>query len=227
MGVASAVSGGLGIINGISGMIQGAKEQREAKQALDNYQRQQLENVANGLQVSTLGSDLQREEQARLASSQVQTARDSGLRGMIGSLGRIEAGNQAVMAKTGADLDMQQKQIDQIQAEDDARIRAIKENREIADINALSSQYQAGKNDKNMAMGNLIQGVGMFGGLGRKSGTREPEYPIDNSLSQQPVTTPAVITAQNPGNSPLAYPQAIQGGYGMFNRYNPYATQNY
>jgi len=143
MGIASAVSGGLGFAGGIYQAINGAKEQREAKAALDAYERQQLTNVAEGLQVSTLGSDLQREEQARLSSGQVQAARESGTRGMLGALGKIEAGNQRVMQQTGADLDMQQKQIDQMRAEDEARIRSMQENREQNDINALSSQYQA------------------------------------------------------------------------------------
>ena len=163
MGVATGISAGLGIVGGISNMIQGAKEQREAKDALNNYQRQELNNVADGLQVSTLGSDLQREEQARLSSSQIQALQDSGVRGILGGSGRVEAGNQRVMAQTASDLDMQQKQIDQMRAEDEARIRNMQENREQNDINALSSQYQSGKQDQNMGFGNIIQGTGMLG----------------------------------------------------------------
>lgn len=182
MGATSIISGGLGLAGGIFNAIQGAKEQREAKDALDNYQRQELNNVANGIQVSTLGSDLQRQEQARLASGQIGALQESGTRGLIGGLGRVEAGNQRVMAQTGADLDMQQKQIDQMRAEDEARIRNMQENREQNDINALSSQYQSGKQDQNMGMGNIIQGVGMLGnsfrGPGQTTQTSQGGYSV-------------------------------------------------
>lgn len=189
MGVATGISAGLGVIGGISSMISGAKEKRDAENALNNYKRQELNNVTNGLQVSTLGSDLQRQEQSRLASGQIQSARESGSRGLIGSLGRIEAGNQRVMQQTGADLDMQQKQIDQMRAEDEARIRSMQENREIGDLSALSSQLQSGKQDMNMGMGNIIQGVGMFGGAMGKQGNPTGGY--ETSGSAMDMTNPA------------------------------------
>lgn len=161
-GTSQMISGGLGAGMGIYNMIRGAKEQREARRAMENYERQKLTNVADGMQVSTLGSDLQRQEQARLAASQNQMLQDSGTRGIVGGLGKVEAGNQAVMQKTGADLDQQQKQIEMMQAEDNARIRSIQEEREKADLAALSSQFQSGKMDSNLGAGNIIQGAGQF-----------------------------------------------------------------
>jgi hypothetical protein len=63
----AGISGGLGVVSGLSQMISGSKEKRDAQRALENYQRQQLKNVQENRTVSTLGSDLQREEQQRLA----------------------------------------------------------------------------------------------------------------------------------------------------------------
>jgi hypothetical protein len=212
MGIASAVSGGLGVAGGLYQMINGSKEKRQAADALANYNRQQLSNVADGLRVSTLGSDLQREEQARLASGQVAAAQEGGTRSLIGSLGRIEAGNQRVMQQTGADLDMQQKQIDQLRAQDQANIRSMQENRENQDINALSSQYMAGKQDQNTGMGNIALGAGMlgnaFGGIGGGGQTV-------NTIQPQGIVNPAQISVFNPTNA-LRYPQFNQGGLGMF-----------
>lgn len=163
MGIATAVTGGLSVGMGIYNTIQGAKQANDAKDALNAYERQKLENVAEGLQVSTLGSDLQREEQSRLASSQVGALRESGTRGLIGGLGRVEAGNQRLNQQIGADLDMQQKQIDQMRAEDEARIRAMQENREIQDVSALSSQYNAGQQTQASGISQAIQGTSMIG----------------------------------------------------------------
>ena len=159
---AAAITGGIGAGLGLYQTISGAVQAREAKDALNNYQRQDLENVARDLQVSTMGSDLQREEQGRLASSQVDALQSAGTRGLIGGLGRVEAGNQKVMRETGADLDRQQKEIDRMIAQDEANIRGMQESRENADINALSSQFSGGRQDMYSGLGNVVQGTGMF-----------------------------------------------------------------
>lgn len=160
---ASAITGGIGAGLGIYQTISGAIQSRDAREALNNYQRQDLENVAQDLTVSTLGSDLQREEQARLAATQVDALQASGTRGLIGGLGRVEAGNQRLMRETGADLDRQQKEIDRMVADDNARIRTMQEARENADIAALSSQFSAGQQNSYSGLGNVVQGTGMVG----------------------------------------------------------------
>jgi len=227
MGAASAISGGLGLAGGVYQMISGAKERRDAQSALDNYKRQELKNVAEGLQVSTLGSDLQRQEQSRLASGQIGALREGGARTILGGLGKVEAGNQRVMAQTAADLDMQQKQIDQMRAEDEARIRSMQENREQNDINALSSQYQAGKQDQNMGFSNIIQGTGMLGGaiggLG-KQGVQMPQ--VQGGVNQ--IQPQGYVSYQpNLQTSPYPTSQFGQFGQGMFRQPNPYVNQQY
>jgi len=217
MGVASAVSGGLGVIGGISNMISSAKQKNEAEDALNAYNRQELNNVADGLQVSTLGSDLQKEEQSRLASSQVSAAREGGTRGMIGSLGRIEAGNQRVNQQIGADLDMQQKQIDQMRAQDQANIRNMQENREIQDISALSSQYNAGAQGQANGLSQAIQGTSMIGNA------FAPRTAYETTSAQTPMdlTNPAYQSPTNmryldPKYNPMTYAQ----------NQNPFALPN-
>lgn len=151
--------------------ISGAKQRRDAKNALENYERQNLENVAEGLQVSTLGSDLQREEQARLAASQVGALQGAGVRGLVGGLGRVEAGNQMTNREIGANLDAQQKQIDQMYAQDQANIRGMQEQREVGDISALSSQYNAGNAMMWQGIGGIAQSgmSALSGGVGAGS----------------------------------------------------------
>lgn len=167
MGIASAitqgVTGSMSVGLGIQDSIRGSRQAGEAKRALDNYKRQTFTNVAGGLAPSTLGSDFQRQEQARLASGQIAALQGSGTRGLIGGLGRVEVGNQRVMQETGADLDMQQKQIDQLYAQDQAAIRNMQERREYSDIAALSSQYQQGIERARQGKSNIIKGVGQVG----------------------------------------------------------------
>jgi hypothetical protein len=152
----AVVGAGLGVYQA----IEGAKQKKEAAKALEKYQRQELKNVGENLTVSTLGTDRQREEQARLAATQIDALQGAGTRGILGGLGRVEAGSQAVNADIAANLDEQQKQIDAMKAEDDTRIRSMQENREVGDINALSSQYNAGNESFQMGIGQAIGGAG-------------------------------------------------------------------
>lgn len=167
----AGIAGGMSVVGGAYNMIQGAKQRKDAKNALDNYKRQELKNVAEDLQVSTLGADRQREEQARLSATQIDALQGAGTRGIIGGLGRVEAGNKAVNADIAANLDEQQKQIDAMKAEDDARIRGIQENREIGDINALSSQYNAGNEGFQQGIGQVIGGAGA---IANQFGKKDP-----------------------------------------------------
>lgn len=193
MGATSIISGGLGLAGGLYQTLQGARQEKEASRALADYERQQLNNVANNVEVSTLGADIQRQEQSRLASSQIDALRGGGTRALLGGLGRVEAGNQAVNQRIAADIDMQQKQIQQLQAEDEARIRAMRENRENADIAALSSQVQAGRQDMWGGIGNMVRGVGMTGqGIGGMMGKGGVDDMAKGgySTSGNPITTP-------------------------------------
>ena len=239
MGIASAVTGGLSLGMGLYQTIKGAKEKREAKNALDNYKRQELENVQKDRRVSTLGADKQLEEQARLASTQVSALQGGGTRALVGGLGRVEAGNQNVNQQIAADLDMQQKEIDAAIAQDQANIRSMQENRENADISALSSQYQSGKQDQNTGLGNLVTGVGMLGnqyaamngedgsetsGITTSGTATGPNTPMSSAsmrfAPESGYATPSIFT--NPTYNPQNYGR--QNAYGLFNQRYPYGN---
>ncbi len=247
MGAGAAIAGGLGAIGGISQMISGAKERDSARRALENYQRQQLENVQKDRTVSRLGSDLQTEAQSRLAATQIDALRGGGTRALVGGLGRVESGNQNVNQQIAANLDQQQKDIDAAIAQDNANIRGMQENRENADISALSSQYQSGKQDYNTGFGNMLGGVGMLGNsLSAMGGVQDSAMPqqetnIDSTsgfstsgVATGPNTpmspasmqfasgyaTPPILT--NPSYNPQNY--GPQNAYGVFNQRYPYGN---
>jgi len=170
MGVGAAIIGGVG---GIAKTIMGAKQAAQAREAIENYQRQELTNVYGGLSVSTLGADLQREELARATATGVQALRQSGTRGLIGGLGRLQAGNIRQSRQIGADLDVQQKQIDLLRAQDEGRIRAMTERREEADLAGLGQQQMVGQQNIFSGIGDISQGL--FAGsrlFGQNGGTR-------------------------------------------------------
>lgn len=166
-----AASGAIQLGGGLYNIIEGGKRARAAAGALGAYDRQDLtQNAYEGLTPSLLGARMQQEEQARLAASQTEALQGGGVRALVGGLGRVEAGNQMVNQRIGADIDQQMKERDRLMADDRVRTRAMQEARENADIAALSSQYDAAQNQKAQGIGNVIQAgssiASAFGGGG-------------------------------------------------------------
>lgn len=227
MGVSSAITGGLSAGLGIYQTIQGSKEKRDAQKALENYERQKLENVAQDLQVSTLGADRQLAEQSRLASTQIGALQGGGTRALIGGLGKVEAGNQAVNNQVVAQLDQDQERINQMIASDNANIRDMQENRENADISALSSQYQAGKQDMNMGLGNIVQGIGSVANQFGPAGAKEAEA-VQPAEALAPMSK-GIIQSNTMPTADTRYfqnPQFNYGGIGMFKPKNRFVNTN-
>ena len=222
----------VGVLGSGYQMIKGAKDARDAKNALDNYQRQELRNVAQDLQVSTLGSDLQREEQARLAASQVGALQGSGVRGVIGGLGRVEAGNQMTTRQTAAELDAQQKQIDQMYAQDQSNIRNMQESRENQDIAGLSSQYNAGQQTFNQGLSGMAQtAMSGLGALNRSQDIEGVKTNGANNFTSSNINSSPLFDLQNnrstaqPNQVPTTIGGALQGLNNQF--YNTSSLGNY
>jgi hypothetical protein len=137
----------------------GSKQAAEARRDLENQPVQELKNSYRDLNVTRYGADLKSEEQQRLASSQVEALQGAGVRGVVGGLGRVEVGNQAVAKEIGADLDAQRKAIDQAIASGDMTIQQIEEQRKNANIAALSSQISAGQQQQWQGLQGVMQGA--------------------------------------------------------------------
>lgn len=182
----SIAMAGVGLLGSGYQAIKGAKDAKDARNALNNYQRQEFNNIAEGLQVSTLGADLQKEEQARLAATQVGALQGAGVRGLLGGLGRVEAGNQMLNRQIGAELDAQQKQIDQMYAQDEANIRNMQEQREMQDISGLSSQYNAGNQQMWQGIGGIAQtGISALGSSAKQDEGLTPEQKMEKWKIEQ------------------------------------------
>ncbi len=163
----AAVTAALGVA-GVAGLglsaYKMAKEEGRVKQAakaLENYKRQEFVNTAEGLQVSTAGADLRKEQQARLNESYIQALREGGTRALMGGIGRVQTGTQDLNKEIGANLDEQTKQIDMYKMQEEQNIRNLKEGREQQDIAGLTSQYNASKEASNQALGSGLQSLGM------------------------------------------------------------------
>lgn len=151
---------GAGIVSGLFKSKKAKKEKQAVARELANRKEMPLQNIAEGLQVSTRSSDLQKEESARTSASSIDALAEGGSRTMGVGVGRVAASNMAVNAGIGADLDSQQKNIDTIRAQDAGTIRMTKEQREQAKLAALSSQYNAANQNQAEAGANAFQAAG-------------------------------------------------------------------
>lgn len=141
------VAAGLAVAAGASAAqtVSGAVRTSRARKALENFQRQELKNVTEGMRVSTLGAELQTQEAQRRFATSVEALRAGGVRGLVGGLGAVEQQQQVAQQQIAAGLDIQQQQIEQARAQDLANIRAMREQRESAQIAGLGAEIAAGR----------------------------------------------------------------------------------
>ncbi len=178
MGAAVGIAAGAQVAGGIYNTIQGAKEAREYKRAIAGYERQALENAYEDARVSTLGADLQREELGRTIATGTEALRGAGARGLVGGLGRLTQQSSTLNREIAADLDRQQVDIERRKAEDEARIRGIREQRDIANLGGLGRGYQEGRRTQASGLQDIAGGIGTvagsLGGGGASSGQAAP-----------------------------------------------------
>lgn len=230
--VMAAIAGAAGIAKTAIGAAQAGK----ARRALDKFKRQDLTNIAEGLTVSTLGADLQTQEAQRRFATSVDALRSGGVRGVVGGLAQQEAQQQVLQRQIAADLDQQQRQIDMVRAQDEARIQGMTEQRESFDYQQLLGQQAAGRQQVGAGIGDIAS-AGMFlaGQLGDKplqgpAGTSEirPKTLMPQNGLQMPMTTGSTLGMNL---SPMASaagigfnPMGQNALTGQMNFYNPLST---
>jgi hypothetical protein len=193
MGIGAAAVGAVG---GIAKTIMGAKQASEARKAIESYQRQELQNTFEGVTVSTLGADIQREEMARATSTGVEALRSAGTRGLIGGLGRLQQGVNLQSRQIGSDLDMQQQRIDMARAQDQVRVQGMQERREEGDLAGLGQQLATGQQNMYSGIGDISQIAGAAGGL--MGGGLTPQVSAASSVTSAGLAPMQGGTISNP-----------------------------
>ena len=231
-GSAAALSAG----TGLAGAISQGKQAKNYQKQIENYQRQTLVNPYADLQVSTLGADRQREDLARTMTTYGNLASLSGTRGIASLLPNLTQTQNDQTAKIAANLDEQQKQIDQLKAQGEMQVQGMTEQRENNDLLGLGQAYQTSRANQAQSMGMIAQGLGtlgyaaangVFNGSGSTGGSG-----IGNIVDTpaQISRTPAISTVQNNqtlnGNSLQQFNRLSQFNNGVLN-VNPFMQSIY
>lgn len=226
--VMAAIAGAAGLAKSAIG----ASQANRARRALDKFKRQDLTNIADGMRVSTLGADLQREEAQRRFATSVDALQSGGVRGVVGGLAQQEAQQQQLQRQIAADLDRQQMAIEQVRAQDEARIQGMQEQRESFDYQQLLGQQAAGRQMVGAGIGDVAS-AGMFlaGQLGETplevpgggGGVNRPQTTLPTSGLQFPMMTGSTVGMNmNPNaNTSIGFNSTainpLTGGQNYFN----------
>lgn len=150
-----AASTGLGIYKA----SEGAKMRRDAKDSIDDYEREELRNVYAGITLPVERARLEREEVNQARSEVADVATRAGARG-LSLLPRIQERSSQDIAKIGAQLEESQFRIQQMIAEDEKRIQTETARREEADLAGLGQAYEVGRQDEFSGYGDIVEGIG-------------------------------------------------------------------
>lgn len=153
------------LISGVSGYMayDASERQRKAKNEMNTYERQTLDNAFKDIPISTVGSELMREENQRTAADLVDASRNGGIRGVFGNIPKIASFTNASNREARAYLDDQDIKRNYAIAGDNQNIRSIRENRDNANLAAISSEYQAANEDKWNGITGAVSGLANAG----------------------------------------------------------------
>lgn len=195
--MAAITSAAIGVAASGYQIYQGEQQKKKAKAAMNQYERADLENAFENMQVSTIGSDFVRDEMLRGSASLVNAMQQGGSRMVTAGLPRV----QSMLTQSGNEarnyLDSQVKEREQLVARDNTQIRNIRENRDMQNLQAISSQYQAGQQD---SFSGMLGGMRSLSALGN-----ELEFGANNQPSVVNQNTGEPVTFGNTEVTPTPY----------------------
>lgn len=201
--IGGAISAGTSIIRGISA----GKRAKAIQQQIDDYKRQQLTNPYEGLNVSTMGADLQRQDIARSIATGTNQLALGGSRALVGGLPNMLDQQIAQEQKIAADLDQQYNQNQQLKAQGYGMVQGMQEQREKDDLLGLGNALNTARQEQSNAWNQLAQTggslmtagtSGMFNGLIPKKEVAVPQ-PIAPKAVQAPTAPPPSLSNLNYG----------------------------
>jgi len=182
----SILMGGAALAGSALQIDQGLKQTKEGEAALNDFERQELQNIFEDMPISLLGSNIRREDTSQMNANLTDAARNSGIRGVFGALPRIQAmGNQAAR-QNQLDVDNQVMKRNYAIAGDEGRIQGMQENRDNQDLAGIGQQIAVGQQNTMSGIGSAFNSLGFISGMMGKS-AEETDRPTENNQGFLPV----------------------------------------
>jgi hypothetical protein len=190
IGTTAAIMGGVALAGSGLQIAQGMRQEREANSALNDFERQDLENVYSDMPISLLGSNLRREDASQTTANLTEAARGSGIRGVFGALPRIQASSNQAARVNQLDVDDQVMRRNFAIAGDEGRIQGIQENRDNQDLAGIGQLMSVGQQNQQSGISGAFNSAGLIGSgfTGKTGGEETPQTQSVGvgTLNQQP-----------------------------------------
>lgn len=186
--MAAITSAAIGVAAAGYSIYQGAEQKKKAEQALNAYERQELHNAAEQIQISTRGTDLMREESQRTVANVVDALQGGGGRMLGAAIPQLQAGVNQTNRQIQVDLDNQVRQREYAIAQEEARLSGMREQRDYYNLLGLGSQFQNGNTTMMEGIGGAAMGLGELAGAVKETLKRRGTQSLSNSITLQGVS---------------------------------------
>lgn len=161
--ITSAIASGIGLLGGAAKAIGGGRQRRKYRKMIENYQRQDLRNLAQDIQLNTMASDLAREDVAGQQAGMVDALSQGGSRNLIGGIGKVSQAGVQANREALSDLNQQDMRRQYAILNDAQRVRQMQEQREMQDLAGMGAMYNAGNQDMWGGIGDVAQSAMYYG----------------------------------------------------------------
>lgn len=169
-----------------------SKMMREAQSKIDGYERQILTNTLAGVDVPYQMYEAETRQVRQRAADAAAAASEAGARGMA-LLPAIQDNEFEQQEAVNARLEQNLYQLKLAQAQEEQRIQQMTERREQEELAGYGALYEAGRQTKYSAAGDIIGGVQSIGGI---LGQSQMNRAVRGYLQKNPVATTAIPSVQ-------------------------------
>lgn len=161
---AAITTAAIGVASAAYSVYSAEKQKSDAKKAMENLEVPELENPYENMRISTMGSDLLREEGQRRTANIIDGLRGGGARSMMSAIPKLVAMNNDINQQARKEIDDQMLQREQLIAGYGEKQNQYAESRYQGELQGYGQMYYQGQQQ----MWNGVRtGMSSFGSLGR------------------------------------------------------------
>lgn len=195
MPIAAVAIAAVGLGLSVYQTVDAKKRQKEAEQAAQEFERQQLKNPFENLQVSTLGSDLQQQNLNNQVTTATDVLRSGGARAVLGGLPSIYDNVIQANQQIAAGLDQQYNQNQKSAAEGAMAIQNLQEQRDMEDLLGIGNAINTARQEYNQGLTSIVQSGAALAQAGVAAGSSNSSSQSNKSASPSLGSTPGLFSS--------------------------------
>lgn len=171
MPIAAVAIAAVGLGLSVYQTVDAKKRQKEAEQAAKEFERQELKNPYENLQVSTLGAELQQQNLNNQVTTATDVLRAGGSRAVLGGLPSIYDNIIQANQQIAAGLDQQYNQNQQLIAGGAINVQNMQEQRDNADLLGIGNAINTARQEYNQGLTSIVQSGAALAQAGISAGS--------------------------------------------------------